>query len=273
VSDDWAGWASAVPDPDFRGRRTAAFRAFYENLPLPASCRPTGPDIQLYRRLDWGALATLHLLDTRQYRPDQPCGGRYGQDCPDRHDPARDILGATQEGWLLDGFRRSVARWDLLAQQVMFSQLDLTRGPGTAVNTDAWDGYVAGRDRVVDGWRAAGVRNPVVLTGDVHAAWAAEVRARFDDPAAPVVGTELVTTSIASGGDGSETRDDTADLLAENPHMRFFNNRRGYLRARLTPETLTAEFRAVEYVSRPGAPVGTRASFVVEDRRAGLNQA
>jgi alkaline phosphatase D len=115
------------------------------------------------------------------------------------------------------------------------------------------------------------VRNAVVLTGDVHSHWAAEVRAKFDDPASPVVATELVTTSISSGGDGSDTRDGMAAVLAENPHIRFFNNHRGYVRARIAPDELRADFQIVPFVSQPGAPMQTGATFVVPDRAPALH--
>ena len=125
----------------------------------------------------------------------------------------------------------------------------------------------------MDSWLAAGTRNPVVLTGDIHSHWAADIRRRWDDPAAPTVGTELVTSSISAGGDGSESTEPSPGLLAENPHLRFFNNRRGYVRTRITDTELTADFRVLPYVQRPGAPVETRATFVIEDRRPGLNRA
>jgi alkaline phosphatase D len=273
VEDNWANMIPEHPDePGFPERRAAAFQAYYENVPLRLSARPAGVNMRLYRRLGWGGLVTFHMLDTRQFRDDQPCGDHYDSDCPERTDPARTLMGAEQEAWLRDGFAGSAARWDLIGQQVMFSQVDLTPGVNRGFNPDAWDGYVGGRDRVVDAWVAAKVRNPVVLSGDVHNHWAANVKTRFDDPAAPVVGTELVVTSIASGGDGSEKLSSTDAVLAENPHVKFFNNRRGYVRTRITPDTLTADFRVVPYVSRPDAPVQTRASFVVQDRVPGLTQ-
>ena len=159
----------------------------------------------------------------------------------------------------------------MLGQQVFFSQVELTPGPGRGFNPDAWDGYVANRDRVVSGIVHSPVRNAVVLTGDVHSHWAAEVRERFDDPSSPVVATELVTTSISSGGDGSDSRDDIAAMLAENPHIRYFTNRRGYIRTRITPDELRVDFRVVPFVSRPGADVRTAASFVVPDRAPALH--
>jgi alkaline phosphatase D len=135
----------------------------------------------------------------------------------------------------------------------------------------AWDGYAANRDRIVDGVVHSPVRNAVVLTGDVHSHWAAEVRERFDDPSSSVVATELVTTSITSGGDGSDTRDDITAVLAENPHIRYFSNRRGYVRTRITLDELRADFRVVPFVSQPGADVRTGASFVVPDRAPALH--
>ena len=154
---------------------------------------------------------------------------------------------------------------------MFFSQLDLTPGPRRGFNPDAWDGYTANRDRIVAGIEHSPVRNAVVLTGDIHSHWAAEVHARPDDPGSPVVATELVTTSISSGGDGSDTRDDIATVLADNPHIRYFSGRRGYVRARVTADELRADFRVVPYVSRPGAGVATGASFVVPDREPALH--
>ena len=272
VENNWADETPARPDPNFLARRAAAFQAYYENMPLRRSSIPRGIDMQLYRRIGWGRLATFHLLDTRQFRNDQACGDGY-KDCADASDPTRSITGAAQEAWLLDGFRRSSARWDVLGQQVFFGQRDNNSGPAVVTSMDAWDGYVASRERITRGWVDADVRNPVVLTGDVHAHWAAEVRARFDDPSSAGVGTELVSSSITSGGDGSETRPETPLVLADNPHIRFFNNRRGYVRTRITPSELRADFQVVPFVSQPNAPVQTRASFVVPDRDPTLHPA
>jgi alkaline phosphatase D len=275
VEDDWAGSHRDVPEHPpgpFPPRRAAAFQAYWENMPLRAAQRPRGVDLQLYRRLRWGRTATFHLMDTRQYRDDQVCG-RNNQDCAERTDPARSMPGTAQERWLADGLRASTTRWDVLAQQVFFSQMDQTPGPGRGFANDVWDGYPASRDRVVDSWLAAGTRNPIVLTGDIHSHWAADIRRRWDDPTAPTVGTELVTSSISAGGDGSESTEQSPRLLAENPHLRFFSNRRGYVRTRFTDTELTADFRVLPYVQRPAAPAETRATFVIEDRRPGLRSA
>ncbi|MGZ5365351.1 MAG: alkaline phosphatase D family protein [Mycobacterium sp.] len=271
VADNWADEVPGKPDPAFLSRRAAALQAYYENMPLRRSAAPHGIHMQLYRRVQWGSLATLHMLDTRQYRTDQPCADGFGTDCIERALPHATLTGAEQERWLLNGFQQSRSRWDILGQQVFFSQVELTPGPGRGFNSDAWDGYAANRDRIVGGLVHSPVRNAVVLTGDVHAHWAAQVHSQFDDPGSPVVATELVTTSISSGGDGSDMRDEIAAMLPENPHIRYFSGRRGYVRARFTADEMQADFRVLPYVSRPGAGVQTGASFVVPDRAPALH--
>ena len=266
VSNNWADRTPEEPQPDFPARRAAALQAYYENMPLRSASRPRGIDMELYRRVDWGALATFHMLDTRQYRDDQACGDVYRSDCPSGSTPSARSPARRRNTGCSTGFQQSRARWDILGQQVFFSRLDLMPGPGRGVNPDAWDGYVANRDRIVAGMLDSPVRNAVVLTGDVHAHWAAEVRERANDPLSRTAATELVTTSITSGGDGSDTRPDVDAILPENAHVRYFSNRRGYVRARVTPDELRADFRTVPYVSRPGAPVQTGATFTVPDR-------
>ncbi len=263
VDNNWAGYHHEVvgDTPKFRERRRAAFQAYYENMPLRRTSLPRGDDLRLHRRVEWGGLANFHLLDTRQYRDDQACGGLVGP-CGQESRPDRTITGDEQEAWLLDGFHQSRARWDFLGQQVMMAQLDSAKGPLTVTSMDTWDGYTASRDRVARGWLDAGVRNPVVLTGDIHEHYANDLSLHYDDPDSPVIGSELVTTSVTSGGD-AEGEDFTGD--PENPHIRFHDEMRGYVRARVTESELTADFRVLPYVRQPGAPARTKASLHVAD--------
>ncbi|QUG99545.1 alkaline phosphatase D family protein [Saccharopolyspora erythraea] len=268
-------WADEIhekpekPQPDFLERRKAAFQAYYENMPLRRAQVPKGIDLRLHRRIEWGRLATFHMLDTRQYRDDQVGGDKVPTTDPARLDPARSLTGAEQERWLLKNLRSSNARWDVLGQQVMFAEIDLAEGDAEGYNPDAWDGYVGSRQRVIQGFQQGKVRNPVVLTGDVHKNWANDVQSD-----GRTVATELTTTSITSGGDGSESlTDKEKGYLRDNPHVRFYSNQRGYIRTRFTEGELRADYRVVPYVSKQGAPVRTAASFVVEDGRPGLNPA
>jgi alkaline phosphatase D len=269
LANNWADEVPQHPDAHFLARRAAAFQAYYENMPLRRSSIPHGIDMQIYRRLHWGRLATFHMLDTRQFRSNQGCGDGY-QDCATADDPARSITGAAQQRWLLNGFHASTARWDVLGQQVLFAKQDMDPGPATVVNQDAWDGYTASRDRITRGWINARVRNPVVLTGDVHAHWANDLKLDYRDPTSRTVGTELVCSSITSTGDGADAQPAIDPWHAWNPHLRFYNNQRGYVRTRLSPDAMTVDFRVVPYVTRPGAPVHTRATFVIEDRVPGV---
>lgn len=274
LDNNWANLAHEkpeIPQPNFAQRRAAAFQAYYENLPLRSSSVPSGVDMQLYRRLSWGRLATFHMMDTRQYRDDQACGDGWKR-CPDADDPRRSITGARQEEWLLDGFRRSRARWDLLGQQVFFSQRDRDTGPNKETSQDSWDGYTASRGRITRGWVDAGVRNPVVLTGDVHNHWAGEVKSDFDDPTGESIGVELVASSITTGGNGSDGDPADNPLIPNNPHLKFFNAQRGFVATRITPNELTADFLVVPTVAEPGSSIHSRATFVVADRDRTLHQ-
>jgi alkaline phosphatase D len=263
VENNWAGDASQrdrEPDRDpavFRARRADAYRAFWEHMPLRRAQRPHGPEMAMHRRLTFGDLLDLHLLDTRRHRSDQD-PARPG-------DPARTLLGAAQRAWLWQGLATPRARWTTLAQQVFFSPRDLAPGPGTAIDEDAWDGYAAERDALRDHLVAARTPNPVILTGDVHAHHVCDVPADSRDPASRPVATELVTTSISSGGDGAPHGDGDAALLADNPHIHLVDRRRGYVRNTVTPRGWRADFRVVDTVSTRGAPASTAATVVVPD--------
>ncbi|QGV80913.1 alkaline phosphatase D family protein [Streptomyces ficellus] len=261
---------NVVPPEEFLLRRAAAYRAYWENQPLRVPQRPTGPDMRLYRRLRFGRLAQFDILDTRQYRSDQAYGDGWQTPGPESEDPARTMTGATQERWLLDGWKNSTATWNVLPQQVTFAQRRNVPGPHFKLSMDAWDGYPASRKRVLDGAAAAGVDNLVVLTGDVHVGYAFDLKADFDDPESRTVGTEIVATSIASGKDGADKPANHDDLTRANPHLKFSNGRRGYVTVTLTGEQARADFRTVFAVTTPGAPVTTAASFVTEAGDPGL---
>ncbi|MQA84865.1 MAG: alkaline phosphatase [Streptosporangiales bacterium] len=260
-------------DPEeFLRRRAAAYQAYYEHMPLRRSAVPSGPDMQLYRRIGYGDLVEFDVLDTRQYRDNQAAGDGLQPPNDEQADPSRSLTGERQERWLLDGLAASTARWKILAQQVFFARLDFDPDSGERFNMDAWDGYLGSRDRILGFIEENNVRNPIVITGDVHASWASELKADFTEPESKTLGVEFVGTSIASGGDGSDVQDETEAILAENPHIRFYNNYRGYVSCTAGPGEFRADYRVVPYVQRTGAPATTRASFVVEDGRPGLNR-
>jgi hypothetical protein len=237
---------NGTPPGDFLRRRAVAYRAFYENLPVRSA--PHGPDLPVYRRLRWGRLADVDVLDNRQYRDGYPAGA-VTDNSPERHHPRRSILGKPQESWLYEGLRRSDATWNLFAQGVVMAQIDRDTGAGQLYSNDQWDGFPAARDRLFAAWRQHRIANPVVLTGDIHRHVAAELKADWSDPASATVGVELVGSSIASDGDGAET-DNLAAIWLGNPHVKLYNARPG------RPASVTK--RAVVMMGAPGE-LGARA--------------
>ncbi|NJL86970.1 MAG: alkaline phosphatase [Leptolyngbyaceae cyanobacterium SM1_1_3] len=277
VDNNYAGF---VPEDDqsvrnFILRRAAASQVYYEHMPLRASSRARGEFLLLYRRLSFGNLVTFNVLDTRQYRTNQPCNDTFGSRCDESFSPAATMTGDRQQNWLLSGLNRSTARWNVIAQQTMFSQFNFGQSqflPGDAFNADQWDGYVAQRDRLIQFLQARQPANPIVLTGDIHSSWVHDIKTDFDDPASATVGTEFVGTSISSsfGGNEAQTSALVSAAVPGNPHTKFFNGlNRGYVRCTITPETWQSDFRVVSTIKAETAEVSTLASFVVENGQPG----
>ena len=109
VDNNYAGLhqEAGAPIEQFALRRAAAYKAFYEHMPLRRSSIPKGALLQLYRPFTYGTLASISMLDTRQYRTDQPCGDNVQPRCAEAGDPRATMLGAAQEKWLMDRLDRS----------------------------------------------------------------------------------------------------------------------------------------------------------------------
>ena len=277
VMDNWAADRDKrdTPPEAFLFRRAAAFQAWYEHMPVRLAQLPRGPDVQMYRRLQFGNLANLSVLDTRQYRSKQPCGDGI-KFCADAEDGTRTMIGDKQEQWFADGLRATDATWQVLAQQVLFSPLDWRSYPWLPAsemplrNMDAWDGAPAARDRILRTLQEAKVRNTVVLTGDMHRGCAFELKQDSRNPNSACVGVEFLATSISSGGDGTEKMENADALRAHNPHLKFISDQRGYNRHTVTSARWQADFRVVSQINAPGAAVSTRKSFVTEAGKPGL---
>ena len=272
VENNYAGAVSedGVDPAVFLRRRANAYQAYYEHLPLRRAQRPRGPDALMYRRLRFGDLAELSVLDTRQYRTDQPCGDGLNVRCAAALDPAATMTGPDQERWLLEGLDRSSARWNVIGQQTMLAEFDFDGGPGELYNLDQWDGYVAARNRVLGFLDQRRPSNPIVLTGDIHSSWVHDPKADFADPASATLGTEFVGTSISSDFPPPLIAPVVA-ALPDNPHTAFFDGAfRGYVRCDVDRASWRSTFRVVDTVLTPGAPTRSLASFVVEDGRPGV---
>ncbi len=280
VDNDYANDRSedGMPREAFLARRAAAYRAYYEHMPLPAAMRPSGPDMRIYTELPWGRLANFYIVDDRQYRDYQVCPTRPGgstvvdpEVCTAIGDRARSMLGAEQESWLDRAFAGSGAEWNILAQQTLMAQADRKLGEGRQFWTDGWDGYPAARRRLLETMAVRRLRNPVVIGGDVHMNWVADLKPDFDDPKSPVVASEFCGTSITSQG-GSQKMVDA--LVRENPHMLYGRgDHRGYVRASVAGGRFNAELVGLDTVKKPESRAEVMARFVVEDGKPGPRRA
>ena len=287
VANDYAGrWDQRYGDPaTFLARRAAAYQAYWEFMPLRRASRPDGPWARLYRRLDWGRLARIALLDDRQYRDDRPCqpapdaNGRRDYDylvadCPARHDPKLSMLGKRQEHWLDGELTGRRARWNLLAQQTLmtpFRTIDPKQPDKGAVfhSVDRWEGFPAARDRIFRRWVQAGTPNPIVLSGDIHAFAASNLH----DPArpdGPPIASEFVGGSITSLNEDPLFK----STAARTPGFHFAENFvRGYGRIDLTPARCDVTFRGLDNPRDPRSTALDLARFSVEAGRPGLTKA
>jgi len=208
ANDAWSGGAenhTPATEGDWAARARAARQAYFEWMPVRPSTEGT-----VYRRLRFGGLADLHLLDLRSFR-DRQAGIGSG----DVDDPDRTITGRAQLDWLKAGLAASDTRWHLVGTSVMISPVAFGSVPahllgplaellgipreGLAVNVDQWDGYTDDRRELLTHLRDRGIGNTVFLTGDIHMAWANDVPVRAATyPLEPPVATEFVVTSVTS---------------------------------------------------------------------------
>ncbi|MEU1676390.1 alkaline phosphatase D family protein [Streptomyces roseifaciens] len=220
ANDTWTGGAenhTPGAEGEWAARMAAAKQAYFEWMPVRPSTEGT-----TYRRLRFGNLADLHLLDLRSFRSQQVKPGNGKVD-----DPERTITGRAQLDWLKAGLASSDTTWRLVGNPVMISPfafgalpahlleplaklLGLPAG-GIAVSTDQWDGYTDDRRELLGHLGDRGIRNTVFLTGDIHMAWANDVPKKAATyPLSPSVATEFVVTSVSS--------DNLDDLLGVAPH-------------------------------------------------------
>lgn len=273
VANDYSGLAPefGVPSPEFTARRAAAYQAFYEHMPLRRSSLRRDGELRIYRRLRYGRLAEITMLDDRQYRTDNPCGDGESLRCDAAAGDGYTMLGEGQERWVDQGFRQSSARWTIVGQQLLLAELEHLPYQDERYWNDAWDGYPRARQRLLDSVVDHQVRNPVFFTGDWHSTFVNDLKLDFKNPAAATVATELVTPAITTGGDDTPYGPYYAPMVPFNPHIRYYEgDRRGYLKATITRERMDVDLRFMTSVEDPGGSAYTERTFVVEDGRPGV---
>jgi alkaline phosphatase D len=242
ANDTWSGGAenhTPGEEGDWAERVRAAKQAYFEWMPVRTSTEGT-----TYRRLRFGRLADLHLLDLRSFRDEQASIG----DGDVIDDPERTITGRAQLDWLKSGLSASEARWRMVGTSVMIAPIAFGSVPahllgplaellgipkeGLAVNVDQWDGYTDDRRELLTHLRDQGIENTVFLTGDIHMAFANEVPVKAATyPEEAPVATEFVVTSVTSDNldDVINAAPDTVSTIAEaaikatNSHVRWLD--------------------------------------------------
>jgi alkaline phosphatase D len=250
IDNDWASQFSETNTPPevFRLRRAAAFQAYYEAMPLRKSSFRRASHLQLFRQIPFGNQASCNVLDTRQYRSRQAC--RRKAVCHDFVDADRSMLGAIQEQWLHNNLARDESRWQVLVQQVpLFGREPSDQQQQNHHVMDKWSGYPAARERLVSGFSDTESSNVVILSGDIHSHWAADVTRRMAEPDGPSVAVELTTTSVSSGGNRSVAADYWSAMKADQPHVRYHSNRRGYLSCQVTHGAWQADYMTLDSVT------------------------
>ena len=266
----------------FLRRRSAAYQAYWEHLPLRASARPRGPDMRLYRTLDWGRLAQIQLIDDRQHRGPRACQPaglvenhspylKLIPDCPERAAPGRTMLGDRQDAWLDAALGTTRATWNLLAQQTLMTSLKRVDPahvdrPSSLYSADTWASYPAARDRIIRRWADAKTSNPIALGGDIHAFAAGDLH-HPDRPDGPPVASEFVGGSITS-----LFNDPFVKAEAKASGIAFVENEvHGFGRLDVTAKGADIVFRGLGDATRPDSPAYDLARFAIEPGRPGLH--
>jgi len=268
-----------MPREQMRARRAAAYKAYYEHMPVRLRSQPQGEHMRLYDYFYYGNLMTMALTDGRQYRDDQACqtpddGGARPvpiSTCTELNDTTRSMFGKEQERWLMPSFVRSGATWEVLAQPTLFSRLFQKDREGRAAAwSDGWDGYPATRDMLLNAVEQRRPKNFISLGGDMHSWWQADLKADYANPNSKTLGTEFVTTSITAH---SYNYSRFQNMLPDNPHIHFVDDRkRGYSLVDVTPDRWTVQMKEMSSVYEVDTVATTAKTYVVENGRPGAHE-
>jgi alkaline phosphatase D len=301
VANDYSGLAPEydVPSPTFAVRRAAAYQAWYEHMPVRAARRYESDDgrdsdddrsednggdernssnvrapgeLRIYRRLNYGKLAEITMLDDRQYRSDNPYGDGESDHNQYKNVGSYTMLGAEQERWVTRGFEKSDSQWNIVGQGLLLAEL---RHPPYDTEdhywNDAWDGYPEARERLLNDVVRTGVRNPVFFTGDWHSSFANDLKVNFKDQNSPTIASEFVTPAITTGGDDTPYGPYYAPMVPFNPHIKYYEgDRRGYMMATVTKDQMKVDLRFVTSVEQQSGTGYLEKTFVVENGRPGV---
>ena len=274
VENDYAGdfSPSGLTAAQFLQRRAAAYKAYFEHLPVAPSMAPQAAAMRIHDRFVWGDLAELWTLDNRQFRDPPACDAAVERApavaCDTLDAPSRSRFGLAQEGWLADGLAASGRRWQLLGQGSQISAARDPTDPRRRIPLDGWDGYPAARRRLLESIAKSGRGDVLCLGGDVHRNVAAQLRVLAGDPASPIVASEFVCTSISSRATVTPR---LATMLAAHPDIEHARgDERGYALIEIDRRQARCDFRATASPALDTSRLSTQARFVVDAGRPGV---
>lgn len=288
VENNHAGFVDEIDDTgaqkqtpqQFAAQRAAAYQAYYEHMPIRADLHPGSTDLRIFRRFDFGRLLRLNVLDTRQYRTDQPGNfpGDIGLVEAGTGNVNGTLTGEDQEQWLKAGLDHSFSRWNVIAQQVNMGRIKLPNPAGPVppvlANLDQWDGYAPQRTRLLQYLADKRVSNPVVLAGDIHSTWFSELRVDPDRMDTAPVAVEFTATSVSSDFPIAFDAPLKQANPFLNPHVRYFDGaKRGYLRVSVDEQEWRTDVRNVDTIEVRHTPVTTTVSYVVEEGSSTMHAA
>lgn len=252
ANNSWIGGAENH-DPntqgDFMARKAAAIQAYFEWMPIRRVEDVNNPNNLIRKTINWGNLFYLILLDTRNEARMNPEG--LPNDSPDKK-----LLGEPQYQWLTQNLYNSYhednIKWRIIGNQVMFAPLEIL---GWTANKDQWDGYKIERQRLLNfitGWN---IKNNVIITGDIHTAWA-------NDVPNPILGNygnngqgcanavEFICTSITSPSTNFGGGIGALAIMWQNPHVRWVELvNRGYSIVDVTNSRVQCDYYFIDNIS------------------------
>ncbi|MEN3040432.1 MAG: alkaline phosphatase D family protein [Bacteroidia bacterium] len=280
ANDAWTGGAEnhTSGEGPFSARRAAMLRAYHEWMPF----RMPDPNdsLRIWRKFEWGSLASLIMLDTRHYGRDQQVAtGPVNVNHPNLNDPNRTLLGPTQRNWLYNELKTASTTWKILGQQVMVAPLQANFFGGTyIINPDQWDGYPAERRRLMDTIIQNGISNVVILTGDIHTSWGNDLPfgpgSYNSTTGAGSTAVEFVTPSITSANASFLGNLNPSIIPTQNPHVKYVDlSQHGYVLIDVTPQKVQGDWYYTATISQPTPGETVGASWYVQTGERFLRQA
>ena len=118
---------------------------------------------------------------------------------------------------------------------------------GLPFNLDSWDGYPAGRERLYQTFKTAGVQ-PIVLAGDSHAFWVNDLKNAAGERAAVELGTSSISSPSPQDAIGGAFPLGQALAATNSEVLHCDQTGKGYILLTLTPTDAKAELVAVSTI-------------------------